>query len=111
MAQYGLEGYGYSIFASDKAITFRRGAIQGFVTALLRATQLALKEPQDVARCMKEVFPEMDEQTLEKQFRTVIPLVQNAITKAEGLGSLDRDRVLKTWKWTARAAGIAPDLA
>ena len=73
------------------------------------AAKAALKDPKDVAKTMKAVFPEMDEALVEEQFMTIVPLIENDITKAEGFGTLDKTRLAKTWEWTAKAQNTPLD--
>ena len=58
---------------------------------------------------MKALFPELDEETVEQQFKTIVPLIRNAISKSEAMGGFDRESVGKTWEWTARARNIPLD--
>lgn len=108
-SEYGYDGYGYSVFASDKAIKERPEVVRKVVKAWLKAAQMALADPKDVARSMKVQFPEMDAKLVEEQFLTIVPLLDNAITKAEGLGALDAKRVAVTWEWTAKSQNIPLD--
>jgi NitT/TauT family transport system substrate-binding protein len=108
-SQYGFEGYGYSLFASEKMIAERPAALHGFVNAFVEGMKMALADPPDVARAMKTIFPAMDQALVEKQFLTIVPLIDNPITKAEGLGTFQKDRLYKTWEWTAKAQHLALD--
>ncbi len=99
----GFDGYGYSVFVGDKLIAEHPDVARRFVKAYIAAAQAALKDPKDVAKSMKAVFPEMDEALVEQQFMTIVPLMQNDISKAEGFGTLDKARLAKTWEWTAKA--------
>jgi NitT/TauT family transport system substrate-binding protein len=40
---------------------------------------------------------------VEKQFLTIVPLIDNPIEQSEGLGAFQKDRLYKTWEWTAKA--------
>lgn len=103
----GFDGYGYSVFASDRAIAQRPDVMRRFVKAYIAAAKLALANPKDVARSMKAQFPQMDEALVLEQFMTLVPLMDNEIAKAEGFGALDKARLAKTWEWTARAQNMA----
>ncbi len=105
----GLEGYGYSLFASNKLIAERPDIIRKFVRAFLLGIKMALADPSDVAKSMKALFPELDIETLLQQFDTIVPLISNAITRSENLGTFDRARVRKTWEWTAKAHSLPFD--
>jgi NitT/TauT family transport system substrate-binding protein len=105
----GFDGYGYSVFASDKIIAERPDVLRRFVKAYLAAVKAALDNPADVAKAMKAIYPEMDEALVEEQFRTIMPLIDNQITTAEGLGTLNKVRLAKTWEWIAKAQNMPLD--
>ncbi len=105
----GFDGYGYSVFVSDKLIAEKPDVAKRFVKAYVAAAKAALADPKDVAKAMKSVFPEMDEALVEQQFMTIVPLIMNDITKAEGFGTLDKARLAKTWEWTAKAQNMPLD--
>ena len=104
-----LSGYGYSVFASDKAIAQRPETIRKFVKVMREAAAMAPTDPKGVAEAMKAAFPEMDPALIEAQFQTIVPLIDNPISKAEGLGTFDKERLAKTWEWTAKAQNIPLD--
>jgi NitT/TauT family transport system substrate-binding protein len=106
-SKYGFEGYGYSLFASERMIAERPGALSAFVDAFVKGLKMALSDPKDAARSMKATFPEMDQSLVERQFLTIVPLIDNPIEQAEGLGAFHKDRLYKTWEWTAKAQHLA----
>jgi NitT/TauT family transport system substrate-binding protein len=55
---------------------------------------------------MKATFPEMDASLVEQQFLTIVPLIDNPISKSEGFGAFQKQRVFKTWEWTAKAQNM-----
>jgi NitT/TauT family transport system substrate-binding protein len=105
----GFDGYGYSVFMGDKLISEKPDVARRFVKAYVAAAKAALADPKDVAKTMKAIFPEMDEALVEEQFLTIVPLINNDITKAEGFGTLDKARLAKTWEWTAKAQNMPLD--
>lgn len=105
-SEYGFEGYGYSLFVSDKILAERPGAVRSFVSAFVEGTKMALANPKDVAAAMKATFPEMDPSLVEQQFLTIVPLIDNPISKSEGFGAFQKQRVFKTWEWTAKAQNM-----
>jgi NitT/TauT family transport system substrate-binding protein len=105
----GFEGYGYSLFISDKLISEKPDVVKRFVKAYVAAAKAALADPDDVAKAMKTQFPEMDEALVKEQFMTIVPLIENDVTKAEGFGTLEKARLAKTWEWTAKAQNMPLD--
>ena len=108
-SEYGFEGYGYSLFASERMIAERPDALRAFVKVFMEGMKMALADPRDVAAAMKAMFPEMDTALVEQQFRTIMPLINNPIMTAEGLGAFHKERLFKTWEWTAKAQHMPLD--
>jgi NitT/TauT family transport system substrate-binding protein len=108
-SDYGFEGYGYSLFVSDRMLADRPEAVRSFVNAFVEGIKMALANPKDVATALKATFPEMDTALVEQQFLTIVPLIDNPIRRAEGLGAFQKERVFKTWEWTAKAQNIPID--
>jgi NitT/TauT family transport system substrate-binding protein len=106
-SDYGFDGYGYSVWVADKLIAERPEAVRAFVGAFIEGIKMALANPKDVAAALKATFPEMDTALVEQQFLTIVPLIDNPISKAEGIGTFQKERVFKTWEWTAKAQNMA----
>jgi NitT/TauT family transport system substrate-binding protein len=105
----GFDGYGYSVYASNKLIADRPEVARRFLAAFVKGMKMVLADPKDVAKAMKAQFPEMDEALVEQQFMTIVPLIENEISKAEGYGTFDKARLAKTWEWTASAQNMPLD--
>ena len=80
-----------------------------FLEAYAKGMKMALTDPKGVAKSMKTLFPEMDEALVEEQFMTIVPLIENEISKAEGYGTFTPARVATTWEWTAKAQNMPLD--
>jgi NitT/TauT family transport system substrate-binding protein len=106
-SDYGFDGYGYSLWVADKLLAERPEAVRAFVGAFTDGIKLALANPKDVAAALKAIFPEMDAALVEQQFLTIVPLIDNPISKSEGIGTFQKERVAKTWEWTAKAQNLA----
>ena len=83
--------------------------LKRFTKAYLKTIETALANKADVAKTMKEIFPEMDEAIVAQQFETIIPLIDNDVSKKEGIGTLDKARLAKTWEWTAKSQDMPLD--
>jgi len=101
----GFEGYSYSAIVSDKLINERPDVARRFVRAILAAGKAALKDPHGVGESIKALYPDVDESLMEKQFIGALPLMVNDVTEKEGFGSINKDRLQKTWRWVAKAQG------
>ena len=106
---YGFEGYGLSLVASDKMIKERPDVLHKVVKVYLKTLVLANKDPEGVAAALKAMVPEIDMKVAEAQFRSTIPLVDNATTRAEGIGTITGKRLAATWEWTAKSQNISMD--
>ena len=107
--EYGFDGYGYSLFAGEKLIAEKPDVLKRFTKAYLKTIETALANKADDAKTMKEIFPEMDEAIVAQQFETIIPLIDNDVSKKEGIGTLDKARLAKTWEWTAKSQDMPLD--
>jgi len=108
-SEAGFDGYGYSVFASEKLIAGKPDVVKRFAKAFIAAEKAALQNPDDVAKAMVEIFPEMDAALVKQQFLTLPALIDNDIARRDGFGALTKVGVAKTWEWTAKAQGIALD--
>jgi len=107
-SEYGFEGYGLSLVASQRFVKNNPEVAKKFVKAYQQAQQNAIADPAAAAAALKKMVAEVDEQQAEEQFAASVPLMQNEISAAEGTG-FDAQRLATTWEWVARAQGMALD--
>ncbi|GAB6389280.1 ABC transporter substrate-binding protein [Stutzerimonas marianensis] len=107
-SEYGFEGYGLSLVASQRFLQSNPDLAKRFVKAYLQANANAIADPAAAAAALKKRVPEVDQQQAEEQFAASVALMQNEISEAEGKG-FDAKRLATTWDWVARAQGLAPD--
>jgi NitT/TauT family transport system substrate-binding protein len=105
-SQYGFEGYGLSVFASEKMLKERPETAKKFLRAYAKATDLAIADPAGAAAALKAMVPEVDTGVAEKQFTSSVPLMVNEISKKDGSGAFAKALLAKTWEWTARSQNI-----
>jgi NitT/TauT family transport system substrate-binding protein len=108
-SDYGFDGYGLSVFASEKMLKERPETARKFMRAYAKATNLAIADPMTAALALKAMVPEVDADVAKEQFVASIPLMVNAISKKDGEGAIDKDLLAKTWKWTAEAQNMPLD--
>lgn len=108
-SDYGFEGYGLSVFVSEKMLKERPEAVKKFMKAYAKATEMAIADPAAAAAALKAMVPEIDAGVAAKQFAASIPLTVNAISKKDGMGAFDKALLAKTWEWTAKSQKIALD--
>lgn len=102
-SQYGFDGYGLSLFASDKFLTERPEVAKRLFGAYVKATQAAIADPAGAAAALKAMVPEIDEAVAEAQWKASIPLMVNEVSKADGMGKFNPALMKTTWEWVAKA--------
>lgn len=100
---YGLDGYGWSVMASDKTIRERPEVLRRFLKALARGIQFAVANPDAAAADLKSMVPEMDVKMAAAEMRSSIPLIQNEVSRKDGMGAFEPRLLATTWSWVARA--------
>lgn len=108
-SQFGYDGYGLSVFVSDKMLAERPDTVRKLLRAYAKATDLAISDPKAAAAAIKAMVPEIDEAIAEQQFVASVPLIVNDIAKANGPGTFEKALLAKTWEWTAKSQSIPLD--
>ncbi len=108
-SDYGFDGYGLSVFASEKILTERPETVKKFMRAYMKATAAAIADPTAAAKALKAMVPEVDVEVARAQFAASIPLIVNSISKKDGEGAFEKALLAKTWKWTAEAQNMPLD--
>ncbi len=108
-SDYGFDGYGLSVFASEKILTERPETVKKFMRAYMKATAAAIADPMAAAKALKAMVPEVDVEVARAQFAASIPLIVNSISKKDGEGAFEKALLAKTWKWTAEAQNMPLD--
>lgn len=105
---YGLDGYGWSAMAGDKIIKERPEVLKRYMKALVKSLQFAIANPDKAAADLKAVVPEADVAVIAAEFRSSLPLLQNEISKRDGLGAFEPKLLASTWTWVAKSMNFAP---
>ncbi|WP_028239772.1 ABC transporter substrate-binding protein [Stutzerimonas azotifigens] len=108
-SEYGLNGYGLSLFASQALIDKKPEVVERFVRASKKAMEFSLANPAKAAEHQKALVPEADVATLEADMRASAPLVDNEISQKDGLGAFTPEMLGATWSWVARSMGYPSD--
>jgi NitT/TauT family transport system substrate-binding protein len=102
-SDYGLDGYGLSIFASDKMIKEHPEIVAKFARATMKATQYCIDHPDEAGAAVHAAAPTLDASTATAAFTASIPLIANDIASKDGMGSFNPELLKKTWVWVAKA--------
>jgi NitT/TauT family transport system substrate-binding protein len=104
-SDYGFEGYGLSLVASQRFVERKPELARKFAKAYRQAQLNAIADPAAAAAALKKRVPEVDEKQAEEQFAASIPLMVNEVSAAEGPG-FDARRLATTWEWVAKAQNL-----
>jgi NitT/TauT family transport system substrate-binding protein len=89
-SDYGFDGYGLSVFASEKILSERPDAVKKFIRAYVKATAMAIADPAAAAAAVKAMVPEIDLDVARAQFAASVPLMVNDISKKNGAGAFEK---------------------
>ncbi len=106
---YGFQGYGLSVFASERILAERPETVKKFLRAYAKANDMAIHDPGAAAAALKAMVPEVDVAVATEQFASSIPLMVNDISKKDGPGAFDKALLATTWEWTARSQNMPID--
>lgn len=107
-SQFGLDGYGWSVLASDRTIKERPEVLKRYVRALQKSLAFSIKNPGKAAEALKASVPEADMAVLKAEFESSLPLLQNDITQRDGMGRFEPALLAATWNWVAQSMHYAP---
>jgi|TARA_Y100000034_G_scaffold133513_1_gene199165 NitT/TauT family transport system substrate-binding protein len=111
---HGVEFYGNAIIARDDFLKANPEAVRGFLRAFNRAVQETLADPEAAVAFVKKQDPLVDEalelRRLKLAFDTYVDTEE---TRANGLGSVDEERLSRAFEGMVSAYGLtaSPELA
>ena len=108
-SDYGLTGYGNSVFASEALIARNPDLLKRFIAAYRKAIRAAVADPKAAAQALKAMVPETDPEVAAAEFQVSIPLIDNDISEKDGLGAFEPGLLGTTWAWVAEAQGLPKD--
>jgi NitT/TauT family transport system substrate-binding protein len=108
-SEFGLDGYGLSIFATDAEIANHPDVVARFVAACEKAIQFSLANPEAAAKDLKDAVPLVDLDPSITEVRTTIPVTKNEISDKYGMGTFNPELVDRTWKWIAKSQSYPLD--
>ncbi len=105
-SDYGLVGYGLSLFASDRVLAERPAVVTRFLRGYAKANALAMQDPDRAGADIKKMAPEIDAATAAAQFAASIPLMKNEISAKDGYGVFEPKLLMQTWEGVASAQKV-----
>lgn len=104
-SRYGLDGYGFSLFASERVIRSNPQAVARFVRAFKKAILFSIANPAAAGEAVHAIAPMVNPHIAAAAFRAGIPLIKNEISAKYGLGTFDPALLKQTWEWVAQSEG------
>lgn len=108
-SNYGLNGYGLSLFATSQVIEKHPAVVARFVQAFEKAVAFSIAHPRRAAEDLHAMVPEVDVATATREVETTIPLIKNEISAKYGMGSFNPALLKDTWVWVAKAQHYSVD--
>ncbi|WP_428671224.1 ABC transporter substrate-binding protein [Roseibium sp.] len=105
-SEAGLEMYATSLVASNRFLSERPDVARRFTAAFRKSIEYARDNPADAAQAVADAVPELDAGDAAESLADALALIFNEVTEAEGLGTLDQERLAKTWSRVAAAQGL-----
>jgi NitT/TauT family transport system substrate-binding protein len=102
-SDFGLDGYGLALFASDAEIKNHPDIVRRFVAACQKGILFSLAHPEAAAKDLKALVPMVDLDAQIVEVRTTIPVTKNEISDKYGMGTFDPTLLHRTWEWIAKA--------
>lgn len=104
----GLDLYGPVLVASDTFLAERPEVAQRFVTAFLESMRFTYENPEAAARAVVAMVPELQMENVIGSVNDMLVLAFNEVTEELGHGSLDPERLVRTWGWVSKAQSLDP---
>lgn len=108
-SELGIDSYGWSLMASETMIKQRPEVLKRFIAATKEAIIYSNQHPSEAAQALKHSAPEVDEVISAEIYKSSIPLLDNDISKRDGLGSFNPELLASTWKWVSLAMEYKAD--
>ncbi|OEF25553.1 ABC transporter substrate-binding protein [Vibrio rumoiensis] len=104
----GLDFYSSSLIASDQFLTEKPDVVKRFVKAYAKAIAYTWAQPEQSAKDVHKMVPEVDPQQASDTIISIKGLVINEVSDNDGIGTFTPERLKETWKWTAEAQQLDP---
>lgn len=105
-SDFGFDGYSHMLFASEEMVNDRPDALRGFLAAYTTAIKAAIADHEAAADSVMAIAPQLDRDVAIAQWRSALALIDNEVSRTEGLGHIDEARIQATWEWAANAQGL-----
>jgi NitT/TauT family transport system substrate-binding protein len=107
-SEAGLELYSASLVASDKFLKERPDVAKRFIMAMKQSVEFAQANPDKAGLAVSAMVPELGAEDVTSSWLDASKLVFNDVTKTDGLGAFEPQRLAATWERVAAAQGLDP---
>jgi NitT/TauT family transport system substrate-binding protein len=108
-SEYGLEGYGLSLLATDKVIKEQPKIVARFVRAYTKAIEFTFANPEAAAKDNHAMIPDISAEDGLAEWKNAAPLIKNEVSQKFGMWTFDPELLKKTWGWVAKGQNLPLD--
>ena len=108
-SEFGLDGYGFAVFASDRVIKSNPKAVAAFARAMRKAIDFSIADPEAAGAAVHAAASAVDVPVATASFKASIPLIKNELADRNGAGVFEPALLRKTWEWVAKSEGYPID--
>lgn len=108
-SEFGLDGYGLSLFASNDEIANHPDIVARFVVACEKGIQFSIAHPEAAAKDLKAAVPLVDLDAAIVEVKSTEVVTKNAISDKFGMGTFDGVLLHHTWQWIAKSQSYSLD--
>jgi len=97
--------YGNAVAVTQKTMDTRPAMVEKLVGALVRGFKDTVANPDEAARIVSKLYPEIDKEYIRAAVATLLEAMWDETTRSKGIGMIDarkmqetRDTVVKYWK-------------
>ena len=102
----GLNLYSAALIASDTFLKDRPDVAKRFVAAYEKSIQFCIDNPDEAAKSVSAVVPELTAENVIGSLQDTLVLINNDVTKSDGLGVFEPKRLAATWERVSAAQGL-----
>lgn len=108
-ADFGVDGYGAGLIATDQMIKEKPDLVRRFVQASIRGYAWAFENPAEAVQVFLRSHPEANPERIRSEIKIVADLMLTPFAAKEGVGHYDRAKVTVTREHALRPRNIDPN--
>ncbi len=109
-SKMGLDGYGLSVYASDKQIKEHPDTVARFNASYFEGMQIAMASCKRAADDLHALVPQVEPEVAVEQCEVANSLIKNEVSAKTGIGNLDPALLRADWEWVAKSLNYKMDL-